>query len=170
VTSHRRGADIAAPVGLGPAHDLSRFDSGKPPLDEWLRLRALKSEGRTARTFVVAEGSAVIGYYCLATGSVDRKAAPGRLRRNAPNQVPVIVLGRLAVDRRWQGRGLGADLLCDAFRRVLAASQEVGIAALLVHAIDDDALRFYMKQAEFIEHPADLRTLFLPIETIADAL
>jgi GNAT superfamily N-acetyltransferase len=92
------------------------------------------------------------------------------LRRNAPDAIPVAILGRLAVDRRWQGEGLGADLLSDALRRVLAASREIGIAAVLVHAIDDHALRFYRKQAEFIEHPADSRILFLPIETIAGAM
>jgi hypothetical protein len=119
---------------------------------------------------VVCEGTRVVGYHCLATGSVELKGVPGRLRRRSPNPVPVALLGRLAVDQGWAGKGLGADLLHDAFKRIVQGSQVFGVRAVLVHAIDDEARDFYMKRAEFMEYPAESRTLFLPLETIIDAL
>jgi GNAT superfamily N-acetyltransferase len=100
---------------------------------------------------------------------VERTAAPGRLRRNAPDAVPVSIIGRLAVTREFQGRGLGADLLSDALRRIAVASQSIGIGAVLVQAKDPAARGFYLRCAEFIEYPADSRTLFLPIETVVAA-
>ena len=96
-------------------------------------------------------------------------SAPGKIRRNAPDTIPISVIGRLAVSRDCAGRGLGADLLSDALRRIAVASQSIGIGAVLVHAKDDAAKSFYMACAEFIEYPADSRTLFLPIETVIAA-
>jgi len=89
--------------------------------------------------------------------------------RGLPNQVPVAIIGRLARDVRYIGKGLGKDLLQDALTRVLAASQIIGVRAILVHALDDEAVRFW-KAHEFIECPIDSRTFYLPIETIADAI
>jgi hypothetical protein len=91
------------------------------------------------------------------------------VRRNAPDSIPVSVIGRLAVSRSHAGRGLGADILSDALRRIAAASRSIGIGAVLVHAKDDQARRFYLACADFIEYPADSRTLFLPIETVVAA-
>jgi GNAT superfamily N-acetyltransferase len=108
----------------------------------------------------------VVGYYCISAGSVERAAAPGKLRRNAPDAIPVSVIGRLAVDHDYPGKGLGADMLADALRRIAVASQSIGIGAVLVHAKEDAAKRFYLRCAEFIEYPADSRILFLPIETV----
>jgi GNAT superfamily N-acetyltransferase len=96
-------------------------------------------------------------------------AVPGKIRRNAPDTIPVSVIGRLAIDRNYAGKGLGADILSDALRRIAIASQSIGIGAVLVHAKNDAAKRFYLKCAEFIEYPADSRTLFLPIETVVAA-
>ncbi len=141
----------------------------EPSLDDWLRHRALKNESRFARTYVVCEGNRVVAFYCISAGAVERASAPGRLRRNAPDTIPVSVIGRLAVSRDHSGKGLGADLLSDALRRIALASQSIGIAAVLVHAKDEAARRFYLKCAEFIEYPADSRTLFLPIETVVAA-
>ena len=132
-------------------------------LDRWLSERAWKNESRFSRTFVVCAGEAVAGFYCLAAGSVERAAAPGALRRNAPDHVPVAILGRLAVAREFQGRGLGADLLADAIRRVSAAAESIAISALLVQAKDEAAKRFYLRCAEFVEFPGESRTLFLRI-------
>lgn len=160
---------MSAPVALTEQHDLSAFDCGQPALNDWLRSRALKSEGRFARTYVLCTDTHVIGYFCIAVGSVERIAVPGKVRRNAPDPVPVSILGRLAVDKRHAGKGLGADLLSDAFRRILSASRQVGISAVLVHAKDDAARAFYMACAEFLEYPAESRTLFLPIDTIEAA-
>ena len=154
------------PAPLGEEHDLSSFDCGEPALNDWLRERARKNESRFSRTYVVCDGVRVVGFYSLSAGSVERAAAPGRLRRNAPDAVPVSVIGRLAVDRAWAGKGLGADLLADALRRIAVAAQSIGIGAVLVHAKSDAARRFYLGCAEFIEYPQDRRTLFLPIETV----
>ena len=131
--------------------------------------RALKNESRFSRTYVVCEGARVVAYFCIAAGAVERASAPGKVRRNAPDTIPVSVIGRLAVSREHAGRGLGADILADALRRIALASQSIGIGAVLVHAKDDAAKRFYMRCAEFIEYPADSRTLFLPIETVVAA-
>ncbi len=105
----------------------------------------------------------------ISAGAVERAAAPGKLRRNAPDAIPVSVIGRLAVSRDHAGKGLGGDMLADALRRIAVAAQSIGIGAVLVHAKDDAAKRFYMKCAEFIEYPEDSRTLFLPIETVVAA-
>ncbi|MCW2282655.1 GNAT superfamily N-acetyltransferase [Rhodoblastus acidophilus] len=161
---------LSAPVPLTAEHDLSGFDCGEPALNDWLRERALKNESRFSRTYVVCDGRKVVAYFCISAGAVARAAAPGKLRRNAPDAIPVSVIGRLAVSRDHAGRGLGSDLLSDALRRIALASQSIGIGAVMVHAKDDKAKRFYLRCAEFIEYPEDSRTLFLPIETIVAAL
>jgi GNAT superfamily N-acetyltransferase len=162
--------NLTAPAPVSHSHELDRFDCGHQSLDDWLKRMALRSEGSTARTYVVCDGARVVGYYAVATGGVERDALPPKLRRNTPNLVPVAIIGRLAVDRGYQGRGIGPGLLRDAFMRLAGVSRVIGIRAVLVHAIDDEARRFYLKQAEFIEFPAESRTLFLPIETIAAAM
>jgi GNAT superfamily N-acetyltransferase len=126
----------------------------------------MKNEGRFSRTYVVCDGNRVAAFYCISAGTVERAATPGKLRRNAPDTVPVSVIGRLAVSRDYAGRGLGADILSDALKRIAMASRSIGIGAVLVHAKDERAKRFYMACAEFVEYPADSRTLFLPIETV----
>lgn len=162
-------AALSAPVPLTAEHDLSDFDCGEPVLNDWLRHRALRNESRFSRSYVVCAGTRVVAYYCVSAGAVERAAAPSKIRRNAPDAIPVSVIGRLAVNREHAGMGLGADLLSDALRRIAAASQSIGVAAVLVHAKDETAKRFYLRCAEFIEYPADSRILFLPIETIVEA-
>ncbi len=160
---------LSAPAPLTAEHDLAAFDCGEPALNDWLRHRALKNESRFSRTYVVCAGNQVVGYFCISAGSVERGAAPGKVRRNAPDQIPVSVVGRLAVDLDHTGKGLGADLLADALRRIALASQSIGIGAVMVQAKDDAAKRFYLRCAEFVEYPEDSRTLFLPIETVVAA-
>ncbi|GIK97171.1 MAG: N-acetyltransferase GCN5 [Alphaproteobacteria bacterium] len=160
---------LSAPVPLTAQHDLSTFDCGEPALNDWLRHRALRNESRFSRTYVVCDGNRAVAYFCISAGAVERSAAPGKVRRNAPDTIPVSIIGRLAVSHEHAGKGLGADILSDALRRVAVASQSIGIGAVLVHAKDEAAKRFYMKCAEFIEYPADSRTLFLPIETVVAA-
>jgi GNAT superfamily N-acetyltransferase len=169
LTPGDRRSKLSAPVPLAADHDLSAFDCGVPALNDWLTQRALKNESRFARTYVVRDGNRVVAYFCISAGAVERSAAPGKLRRNAPDSIPVSVIGRLAVSRSHAGRGLGADLLADALRRIAVASQSIGIGAVLVHAKDDQAKAFYTACAEFIEHPADSRILFLPIESVVAA-
>ena len=165
----RRQAKLSAPVPLTADHDLSSFDCGEVVLNDWLTRHALRNESRFSRTYVVCDGNRVVAYFCISAGSVERAAAPGKVRRNAPNMVPVSVIGRLAVSRDYAGRGVGASILSDALRRIAIASKSIGIGAVLVHAKDDQAKRFYMACAEFIEYPADSRALFLPIEMVIAA-
>ncbi|MGN6268951.1 MAG: GNAT family N-acetyltransferase [Sphingomonas sp.] len=160
---------LLAPVPLTSDHDLADFDCRQPVLNDWLKQRALKNESRFSRTYVVCEGERVVGYFCISAGAVERQAAPGKVRRNAPESIPVSVIGRLAVSKSHAGRGLGANLLADALRRIAAASQSIGIGAVLVQAKDEAAKQFYLRCAEFVEYPADSRTLFLPIETVVAA-
>jgi len=160
---------LSAPAPLTAEHDVTQFDCGVPALNEWLRHRALKNESRFSRTYVVCSGALVVAYYCVSAGSVERAAAPGKLRRNAPDAIPVSVIGRLAVSREYAGKGLGADLLADALRRIAMASQSIGIGAVLVHAKDEAAKRYYLRCAEFVEYPEGSRILFLPIETLVAA-
>lgn len=161
---------LSPPVPLTAAHDCSGFDCGEPALDLWLLRRALKNESRFSRTYVVCEDNRVVAYVCLLAGSVARGAAPGAVRRNAPDMIPVAIIGRLAVSRSHAGRGLGADLLADALRRIAHASRDIGIGAVLVKAKSAAAKRFYLACAEFVEFPAESRTLFLPIEAVAGTI
>jgi GNAT superfamily N-acetyltransferase len=162
-------SSLSGPVPLTADHNLSGFDCGESALNEWLKQRALRNESRFSRTYVVCDGNRAVAYFCISAGAIERAAAPGKVRRNAPDTIPISIIGRLAVSRDYAGRGLGADLLSDALRRIAVASQSIGIGAVLVHAKDDAAKSFYMACAEFIEYPADSRTLFLPIETVIAA-
>jgi len=161
-------ARVRPPERLGPQHDLSAFQNGKhPSLDEWLRDRALAGEGLSARTYVacdVADPTRVVGYYAISTAMEQRAALPtARLRRGMPEQIPLLLIGRLAVDRTFQGIGLGSDLLSDALRRCLAAADIAGIRGIVAHAIDDDAVRFY-KRHGFVVSPLGERVMLMPIE------
>ena len=161
---------LRQPEPLQTHHHLGQFDCGKPPLDQWLRSHALANEGKSSRTFVVCDdGDNVLAYYTLATGSLARTEVPRRIRHDLPNPAPVMVLGRLAVDRRCQGLKLGLALLREAMLRTLRVSEQAGVRALIVHAIDDDAMAFYTRYG-FQVFPPEIRTLLLPIETMAAAL
>jgi GNAT superfamily N-acetyltransferase len=167
--SEKSPVKLSAPTPLTAEHDLADFDCGEKLLDDWLKQRALKNESRFSRTYVVCNGKSVVAFYCLSAGAVEREKAPSKLKRNAPDSIPVSIIGRLAVSRNFAGHGLGADILSDALRRIAVASQSIGIGAVLVQAKDDRAKKFYLACAEFIEHPVDSRTLYLPIETVVAA-
>lgn len=150
-----------ASVRLSAAHALTTFESGEPTLDHWLKSRALHNEGRGAsRTYVVCNDDHVVGYYRLATGSVCSDSAPGLIRRNMPNPIPVMLLGRLAVAVAWQRHGIGTALLRDAVLRTANVAQMVGLKALMVHALSESARCFY-KAHGFSSSPTNPRTLFL---------
>jgi GNAT superfamily N-acetyltransferase len=154
---------ISAPEKLSSEHDLADFDSGEMVLDEWLRRRAAKNETEGAsRTYVVCAGKTVAGYYSLAVGAIAHELAPGRVKRNMPDPVPVMILGRLAVDKAFQGKGIGTGLLKDAVLRTMQASEIAGIRALLVHAISDAAKRFYEAYG-FIASPVDPMTVMITL-------
>jgi predicted N-acetyltransferase YhbS len=136
---------LTPPEPLASEHQIDAFDCGEPVLDEWLRKRALGNQASGAsRTFVVADASGrVTGCYALAAGAVAHETATSAVRRNMPDPVPVLVLGRLAVDRQVQGTHLGAALLQDAVKRATTVAADAGVRALLVHALSEPAKRFY---------------------------
>ena len=134
------------PEPLGAHHQVAAFDCGAPPLDEFLSRHALGNhQSGTAKTYVATTDShIVVGYYSLAASQILYADAPTRLQKGAPRHpIPVVLLARLAVDRSWQGQGLGAGLLKDAIIRVLTAAEGVGVRALLVHAKDEAAKALY---------------------------
>ena len=156
------------PVPLEQKYQRSGFCSGEPVLDRWLVERAWRNEQTGAsRTFVTTRlGSLdVVGFYSLAASSVRLAEAPGSIRRNMPNPIPVVLLGRLAVDQSVQGCGVGSALLQDGVRRVLVASDVIGVRSLLVHALNDRAAAFY-QHFGFVASPIDVSTLFLPLARI----
>jgi GNAT superfamily N-acetyltransferase len=160
---------INAPEKLNAEHDLSQFHCGETTLDDWLRKRALQNEeSGTSRTYVACVGR-VVGYYALAAGAVTHAEAPGRVRRNMPDPVPVMVIGRLAVDQTMQGQALGPALLRDAVLRTVQAAEIVGIRAVLVHAISERAKRFYEKWG-FIASPIEPMTLMITVAGARKAL
>lgn len=157
---------LQAPVPLADRHDVEAFASGAPTLDAWIRRKARANQASGAsRTYVLCRGDRVVGFYALAAGSVSHDFSPRKLRRNMPDPVPVIVLGRLAVDAREQGNGLGRALLRDAVLRVAAAAREVGVAAMLVHALNGRAKAFYLA-AGFEPSSVDPMVLILRIKDI----
>ena len=157
---------VGPPEHLTAAHDVSMFDCGVPELDTWLKRRALQNDiNRASRTFVVSAQGRVVGYYALATGAVAHSLATGRVRRNMPDPVPVMVLARLAVDQEFQGTGLGSDLLRDALLRTLAVADQAGIRAMLLHAISEEAKHFYVHHG-FAESPVDPLVMMITLAEV----
>jgi len=155
---------LSAPDLLSSAHDLTKFMCGVASLDDWLRRRALANQTSGAsRTYVVTEGGNVIGYYGLASGALTLNDAPRPIRRNMPDPVPLAILGRLAVDQSWRGKGLGVALLQDAVIRTTQAAGILGIRGLLVHAISEDAKTFYEHHG-FQASPTQPMTLVLSLK------
>lgn len=135
---------MLAPTLLVDSHELDQFSCGKPVLDDWLKKRSrINHLSGASRTYVVAEGERVIAYYCISSGAMNHGDAPGSIRRNMPDPVPMAILGRLAVDQGFQGRGLGPALLRDAVQRIGQAAQIMGVRGVLVQALDDQAKAFY---------------------------
>ena len=135
------------PPRLLEANDrLGEFDCGVPVLNDWLVRRALANHlTGAARSYVVDQDKRVVAFYCLAAGSIDHSSTPGSIRRNMPSPVPVVIMGRLATDLGFQGKGLGKALVLDAIDRTTALAGQLGIRALLVHAKHDAAAEFYRK-------------------------
>lgn len=160
-------AELAAPASLSDAHQLDAFRCSEPDLELWLKQRARKNQLEGAsRTFVVCASHEVVGYYCLAAGAVIHEGAPGSIRRNMPDPIPVAILGRLAVHVDWQGQGIGSGLLRDAIVRTMRLAEDMGIRALIAHALHDKAKQFYLHHG-FIESPIEALTLMLNIAKLA---
>ena len=157
---------LSGPQPLAASHLLDGFACGEASLDDWLKRRALPNQlSGASRTFVVADGQdRVFGYYAMAAGAVAHQSATSGVRRNMPDPIPVMVLARLAVDHRAQGIQLGAGLLQDAVHRAVAVSQNAGVRALLVHALNEQAKQFYVRYG-FQESPLHPMTLLLRLNT-----
>jgi GNAT superfamily N-acetyltransferase len=157
---------LTAPQPLAPDHEVEAFTSGVSELDTWLKKRArLNEKTGASRTFVLCDGRIVVGYYSLATASILHAVATGNVRRNMPEPIPAVLIGRLALDKSIQGKGHGVGLLQDAVLRIAGASQTIGIRAILVHAKSDDAKAFY-ERFGFRPSPIEPMTLMLTIEEV----
>ncbi len=153
---------LSRPEPLGADHQLEGFDCGKPALDDWLLRHARQAQGSgSAKTFVVADGARVAGYFSLTVGQVDTLDAPERIRKGMGQYpVPVVILARLAVSRQDQGHGIGLGLLRDAIRRTMLIAEQAGIRAMLTHPIDEEAAKFYARFG-FIASPLSAQQLLL---------
>ncbi len=161
---------LSPPTPLADHHLLADFDSGVPSLDDWLKRRARANQASGAsRTFVLCEGERVVAYYALASGAVKVTEAPGRFRRNMPDPIPVVVLGRLAIDRSLQDQGIGRALVRDALLRVAQAGELIGIHGVLVHALSEQARAFTLAVG-FEPSPLDPMTLMATMTDLRHAV
>lgn len=161
----------SAPVLLTQAHDPSTFDSGEPVLDDWLRKRAWNNlQTAASRTYVVRPNGSnqIVGYFAFSMGQILAHEVTGPMRRDMPGQIPAVILGRLAIDRLWQGKGLGAALLADAVRRAIRASREIVARLVIVHAISPAAEAFYRHHG-FTRLPVETPTLALDLPRLERA-
>jgi GNAT superfamily N-acetyltransferase len=159
------GHSFSSPVLLTEAHDGSAFDSGEPVLDDWLRHRAWNNlQVAASRTYVVCPTGSyrVVGYFALSMGQILAHEATGSMRRNMPRHIPAVTLGRLAIDRQWQGQGLGRTLMVEVVRRSLRAASEVSARLVIVHAISPAAETFYLHHG-FTRLPVETPTLALDL-------
>ena len=157
---------------LTSAHDAAPFDCGSDALNRFIKLHALAGQrAGISQTYAAVTGSLIVGYHTLVVGDVTHDEAPERLAKGIPRHpVPVIILARLGVDRSWQGRKLGAALVADAMRRVLQAAEIAGVRAMLVHAKDEIAQRFYehLGFVRFPEKPLVLYRVLKDIRTMRE--
>ncbi len=157
-------------MSLTEHHVTEGFSCGIDSLDQWLIRRSLKNQIQGAsRTYVVCDRSRVVAYYALASGVVTCTDATGRFRRNMPNPIPVVVLGRLAVDVTLQGRGFGRSLVRDAGMRVIQAADAIGIRGMTVHALSDEAKTFY-ENVGFDPSPLDPYLLMMTLTDLIDSV
>jgi GNAT superfamily N-acetyltransferase len=159
-------SQLSAPAPLTAAHDLSKFNSAEPTLDAWLRQRAFKNaEILATKTYVTCpseDSRRVVGYYAVCMGQILNREGTGSMRRNMPQHIPAVILGRLAVDAAWQGMGLGRALLEDVVSRSLRAAHEISARLLVVHAISPDDEAFYTRNG-FTRLPIETPTYALDL-------
>jgi len=161
---------LTAPTPITVNHRLESFASGERSLDEWLKRRALKNHlADASRCFVLSQTMDVVGYYCLSAGGIAHESAPKAMRRNMPDPLPVLLLGRLAIDQRYHNRGLGSALLRDAMIRSVTVAGNAGIFALMVHALSDPAKQFYLSRG-FVPSPLQPMTLLMTLATVRHIL
>lgn len=151
-------------------HDLDGFDSGNAELDEWLRRHAHTARGQGTRTYLMVDGArSVVGYFAIAPHLLGRDDAPRRMARGAPDQIPAILLAKLALDSSLHGQGLGSELLVVALDVVIAGARRAGGRVVLVDAIDDEARSFY-EHHDFESLPHRTDRLVVKLSTAAKAL
>jgi GNAT superfamily N-acetyltransferase len=152
-------------------HDLSQFDCGNTTLNTWLQKYAwTNQQADSAKTYVALAENRVAGYYALTTGSVHRHESPERIAKGLANHpIGIVLLARLAVDNAHQGKGLGKALLFDALTRIEEAADIVAVRAVMVHAIDEAARRFY-EHFEFEPSPLDPFQLLLLLKDLRKAI
>jgi len=161
---------VTAPEPLAAHHNVESFLSGVDGLDQWLKRRALRNQTTGAsRTYVACDGTRVLAYYALASSAITAGGAPGRFRRNMPDPIPMVVLGRLAVDRSQQGKGFGRALMRDAGQRVIQAADTIGIRGVLVHALSVEAKAFY-ERIGFEPSPLDPMMLMVTLSDLKASL
>lgn len=157
---------LAAPVPLTEHHELDSFNCSEPSLNDWLQKRArgnVASGG--SNVFVCCDGNKVLAYYATSASSVLHSDVPKKLTRNMPNPIPVVLLGRLAVDASLEGKGVGRSLFKDAAQRVNAAADHIGVVAIVVHPISDQARHFWLKQG-FVDCPGEQRMMIATMKDI----
>ncbi len=158
-------AEFDPPTLLTETHDGAGFDSGEPSLDDWLRRRAWQNlQLAASRTYVVCPktSATIIGYYALSMGQILGQEATGAMRRNMPKAIPAVILGRLAIDKAWQGKGIGRALLADAVDRASRAASQVSARLVIVHAISPAAEAFYLHHG-FTRLPVETSTFALDL-------
>lgn len=156
---------LESPRRLEKGDDRSSFSSGAPELDDWLRRFAWENQrANNAVTYVATVAGVVVGYHSIAAAGISRNDAPSEFSARRPIDIPCILLARLAVDQRAQGRGLGAALFLDAVRRAVSASEALGAACLLIHCRDEEARSFYLRHADLLQSPVDPLHLVLPMK------
>ena len=162
---------ISDPEPLTAAHDVSKFFCGKPSLDRWLKTRALSNQEKGFTVvLVVREANRIIGYYGLAPTAILPSTLPRSIRTGQPpNPVPCVLLGQLATDQSWIGKGIGTGLLKHALQRCVAAADLVGGRALIVNAVDIEAAGFWARRG-FIPSKDDPLVLFRSIADIATTI
>ncbi len=162
--------NLEAPRLLKEDDETAFFDCGENSLNIWLREKAQKNhKSGASKVFVISEGKRIAGFYCLSTFSIAHIVSPRSLTRNMPDPLPALLLGRLAIDKNYQGFGIGALLLQDAILRTLNISREIGLIGLVTNPLSERARSFYLKYG-FIDCPGSNPTLILPIKTIEQAL
>jgi len=161
---------LTAPALLADHHELESFDCGEDSLTAWLKQRARANHaGGASRVFVICEGKRVAGYYALSSSAVMAEIVPGRFRRNMPNPIPVVLLGRLAIDKAWQRQGLGRALFRDASMRVSQAAEAIGVRGIVVHAISEEARNFYLALG-FTECTGAPMTLVVTLQDVREGI
>ncbi len=157
---------------LSSVHDIQGYSCGREALDAWLKKHALANQGGdSAKTYVVVKEDRVAGYYTLMASTIGVERAAARAGKGQPRAgaVPAALLARLAVDKEFQGQGLGSALLKDALLRCERAADIIGVRVVLVHALDDEAKAFY-RRYDFEESPADGMTLMVLMKDVRKIL